>query len=172
MVAFWQTAKNHWFIHLIQLTLKRDLKLCRKTGVNMYLCIFFFKKQVINSFHSILKTFWSGLMTKFPISLHCIRFTWVFPDFQEIRSSVTYRKVLQSDKTSRSLSSIFHSFLFYFILHCLRDIFIFSLFYWFVYFNFPELNESAFKLLSKCYFKTKPIPFFSYKKVGLVWKAE
>ena len=61
---------------------------------------------------------------------------------------------------------------FYSILHCLRDILIFSLFYWFVYFNFPELNESAFKLLSKCYFKTKAIPFFSYKKLGLVWKAE
>ena len=66
MVALWQTAKNHWFIYLIQLILKRDLKLCAKTRVNMYLCIFFFKKQMINSFHSTLKTFLSGLMIKFP----------------------------------------------------------------------------------------------------------
>ena len=131
---------------------------------------FFFKKQMINSFHSILKTFWSGPMTKFPISLHCIRFTWVFPDFQELGHLWLIEKFCSQIKLQDYCLQFSPAF--YSILHCLRDILIFSLFYWFVYFNFPELNESAFKLLSKCYFKTKAIPFFSYKKLGLVWKAE
>lgn len=115
------------------------------------------------SFHSIFRAFLSGSMTKssqnFPLPIKTLDSYGFFYTFKKLDHLGLIEIVFCSQMKflqdfCPQFSSAFYTILFYVVLE------IFSLFYCFFHLNFPELNESAFKLLSRCHFKVKPMNFF------------